>query len=146
LVEVKIMRRSFVTYVVYAVITLGVVGFLYTILFEPGSLLRSIGTIFFFLIIFYLVYRFVLGRRQPSSSPYDRKYAQAVKQSKSRLREREKAKVKPKKRMVKNPKITPIQGKAKNLGQSFTKERKRSSSHLTVIEGKKGKKKNRALF
>ncbi|HZG71881.1 MAG TPA: hypothetical protein VEY51_10145, partial [Chondromyces sp.] len=71
----------------------------------------------------YAIYRFMTRKSQGKRE--NRAFIKAAKQSKKRLKDRRK------------PSVSSLSSKKKPF-------RKRSAAHLTVIEGKKGKKKNRA--
>ncbi|MBM7701567.1 SA1362 family protein [Metabacillus iocasae] len=136
------MRRSFIKPLLYVLFGLGAFGFIYTLFTNPTSLLRQAGYVFLFFILFYLLYRFVL--RPSQTKGQDKDYLRAVKQSKRRLKGRGQSKVEvsPYSTMKKGTK----QPNSKLSSKSTTPKKKKSNAHLTVIEGKKGKKKNRAFF
>ncbi|WP_110111292.1 SA1362 family protein [Bacillus sp. CGMCC 1.16541] len=136
------MRRSFIKPLLYVLFGLGAFGFIYTLFTNPSSLLRQAGYVFLFFILFYLLYRFVL--RPSQTKGQDKEYLRAVKQSKRRLKERgqPRAEAKPYSTVNKRTK----QPTTKLSSKSTAPKKKKSNSHLTVIEGKKGKKKNRAFF
>ncbi|MFA8438818.1 SA1362 family protein [Pueribacillus sp. YX66] len=123
--------------VVPSLIVLAVIGFTAYLFKEPTRLLQMLliyGLIFG---IFFAVYR-IFFRNKTNGS--DRKYEQAVKQSKKRLKQKHKSRIKaPHLRVVgSNP------HKLKKQKPSLTK--KNEKHNFTVIEGRKSKKKNRALF
>jgi Ca2+/Na+ antiporter len=126
------MRRPLINSLLYSVIALGIVGFLYKLINEPTSILRTVGFTLVFLLILYVFFTYILRSGQQGSQ--NRDYIRAVKQSKSRLRERtqKQADVRSLKKNKRPNKLHTI--------------KKRKETHLTVIEGKKGKKKNRAFF
>lgn len=100
---------------------------------NPGGLFKSLLIIVGAATVFYLVFRFFIQDRIGGGRS-DARYSKAVKQSKKKY-----PAAKPK------TNVTPLIGKDSNRVKSSAQKRK-SSSHLTVIEGKKGKKKNRAFF
>lgn len=122
--------------VFYAVIGLGAFGLISMILFEPGSLLRMILIYALIAAIIFGIYRFVMSRR--GNSQENSAYKKAVRQSKKKYQP-----AKPSK-SSKVRKIQPAQRKqaqrkpAKKAGAA-----RLNGPKLTVIEGKKGKKKKR---
>ncbi|MGE6895675.1 SA1362 family protein [Priestia flexa] len=132
------MRRPFVKPLVNSLIALGIIGFIYTLATNPTSLLRQAGYIFLFIILFYLVYRFIIRPAQTKGP--DKGYHRAVKQSKIRQKEKERSGNKVDMNAYRNVQKRPSAKVNKPL------KKKKSNTHLTVIEGKKGKKKNRAFF
>ncbi|TYR82440.1 hypothetical protein FZC66_02285 [Priestia megaterium] len=132
------MRRSFVKPLIYSLIGLGAIGFVYTLFTSPTSLLRQAGYIFLFIILFYLIFRFVI--RPSQTKGQDKGYYRAVKQSKMRQKEKERGNNKVDMNAYRNVKKRPAVKSTKSL------KKKKNNTHLTVIEGKKGKKKNRAFF
>jgi hypothetical protein len=126
------MRRPLIKPLLYGIILLGVVGFLSELINRPGSLFRTLGFTALFLVILYVLFTYVLrpGQRGQQS----KEYLRAVKQSKSRLRERTQ-----KQADVRSLKKSKRPNKLQTM-------KKRKETQLTVIEGKKGKKKNRAFF
>ncbi|MTH52371.1 hypothetical protein GKZ89_03055 [Bacillus mangrovi] len=98
---------------------------------NPAALLQQAAVIAITIAIIFLVFRYFMKKRM--GSDYS-SYSKAVKQTKRAAQE------KPQPRSPSKT-VTPIKKYAKT--KPF---KKKSSSHLTVIEGKKGKKKNRALY
>ncbi|KOO43953.1 SA1362 family protein [Priestia koreensis] len=131
------MRRS-AKPIVYVLITLGIFGLLASVITHPAQLMRQLLYMGIFAGIIYVLYRFVF--RSPQSTTQDRQYLRAVKQSKHRSKTKSPAKGKP------SARIHSVSGSSKGQSSSKTLKKKRSNTHLTVIEGKKGKKKNRAFF
>ncbi|UII54817.1 hypothetical protein LS684_14275 [Cytobacillus spongiae] len=122
-------RTSF--YFVMILIALGALGVISRLINNPGAFIQSIVVIVIVGAVFYFIYR-----KMTQSSPQkqeQRAFVKAAKRSKKRFQKSESGS---------NRSL-----KKSNLG-SLTKlkseSKKKSSSHLTVIEGKKGKKKNRA--
>ncbi|MBO8176763.1 MAG: hypothetical protein H0Z31_04805 [Bacillus sp. (in: Bacteria)] len=115
-----------VRFVVISVIgLLAIVGLLTTIMQEPIQLLKQLVFIAVAIGLFFFFYH-LFWKAQPKRKE-QRAFRKAALQSKKRLKKRQQ------KDQSKRP-------------NSWKKEhRKRSNVHLTVIEGKKGKKKNRAL-
>ncbi|MFC4324015.1 SA1362 family protein [Litchfieldia salsa] len=134
------MNRRRSNLFVYAIVFLGIIGILYTLFTQPSRLLTQLGSIVFFGGIIYLVYKFYMKRRHGSNE--HSAYLRAAKQSKRRFNEpgqqKQPSKIIDGKRLTSTAK--------KNANHTSTTKRKKSTTHLTVIEGKKGKKKNRAFF
>lgn len=127
------MNRSMFI-VALSVIGLAVIGFGSQLIKNPTGILTSILIFVAIGVIIWLIYTKVAT---PSNQ---RKYKKAVKQSK-KYHEAKKT----------GPTKTSRKGKVMDysIGQSRSKtnktnRRKKSDVHLTVIEGKKGKKKNQA--
>ncbi|MBD1378812.1 SA1362 family protein [Metabacillus arenae] len=107
-------------------------GFGYQLIFNPGSIVRMLAVIAAVGVIIYLVVRYMMKKRM--GKDYS-SYAKAAKQSRKRLKKRTQAAPTP---------IKSIQTHKRTQKSSAIK--KKRQTHLTVIEGKKGKKKNRASF
>lgn len=124
-------RRT--NWIVMIIILLGVIGFVTTLVSEPLWLLKQIAIYAAIAGFIYLIYRFVsrrkMGKEQSS-------YLKAAKQSKRRFDDRSN----------KGSNVRNISQVKKTKKASAIKKKKQQPSHLTVIEGKKGKKKNRAFF
>lgn len=94
---------------------------------NPMQLLRMIGIVALFAVIFYFLFRFFQRRNGSGMWKDYSRYKKAVVQSKKRYKQQKFSS------MVKKP-ASPVSMKRK------------SNAHLTLIEGKKNsKKKNRAL-
>ncbi|MGD7007799.1 SA1362 family protein [Metabacillus sp. 84] len=100
---------------------------------DPAGLLRQAAIIGITIAIVYLVFRYFMKKRMGAEHS---SYSKAVKQQKRPAREKTYS-ASPSKT------VTPIKKYTKSKP---LKKKSKSSSHLTVIEGKKGKKKNRALY
>ncbi|MCC3358685.1 SA1362 family protein [Bacillus sp. REN16] len=133
------MNRRKSNIVVMVLLGLGALGFVYTLFTRPGSLLVQAGMIFLFIGIIYLLYKFVISRRMGGME--HSAYLRAAKQSRKRFKTGSIRKA----QGAGNKKPTTSSTKRSNVA-SIHKKRKTNPTHLTVIEGKKGKKKNRALF
>lgn len=127
-----LLNRSIFTYVVYGIIGLAVIGLIGQLLFNLAGFVKSLliaaviaGALYF------LFRRLTKGKTDKKEQ---RAFLKAAKQSKKRHKQRSGAK----------------QGRDNIASFSNAKSkrtpRKRTDTHLTVIEGKKNKKKNRALF
>ncbi|KAF0994541.1 SA1362 family protein [Geobacillus sp. TFV-3] len=118
------MRRRSIHPLVGLMILLGTLGIVYTLFAHPTVLFRQLLFVALFLAAIYLFYRFVYQRR----TDQDRlSYLKAVRQSK---------------------KLHPRSGRKQAKPAKLKRPLKKRTAipHLTVIEGKKGKKKNRASF
>lgn len=122
-----------VNWIVMVVILLGVVGFVTTLVSDPLWLLKQIAIYAAIAGLIYLVYRLFsrkrMGKEQSS-------YMKAAKQSKRRFDDRG----------TRGSNVKNITQAKKSKKASAIRKKKTQPSHLTVIEGKKGKKKNRAFF
>nr|WP_304218511.1 SA1362 family protein [Fredinandcohnia onubensis] len=135
------MNRRKSNIVVMILLGLGALGFVYTLFTRPGSLLVQAGMIFLFVGIIYLLYKFVISRRMGGKE--NSAYLRAAKQSRKRFKTGSQRKSRT--MGMGNKKPMTSAAKRSNVA-SIHKKRKTNTTHLTVIEGKKGKKKNRALF
>ncbi|WP_142919178.1 SA1362 family protein [Peribacillus saganii] len=128
------MNRSF-SYIVYGIIALGAIGLISRMFTDPVGFFRNLLIIAITAGIVYVLYK-RLTKDKPNKKE-QRSFSKAAKQSVQRQKGRESA----------------SKGKHDNVA-SFSlaktsrkiRNRKKSEAQLTVIEGKKGKKKNRALF
>ncbi|WP_309475263.1 SA1362 family protein [Bacillus sp. 03113] len=123
-------RISF--YVVCGLIALGIFGIVSTFISDPAGFLKSLAVIIVVGVILFLIFRRFY---QPNPERKEqRAFVKAAKRSKKRYQHREPG----------------ISQKSNSSSISSIKKRKpkkkQSSTHLTVIDGKKGKKKNRASF
>ncbi|MFD2214062.1 SA1362 family protein [Metabacillus endolithicus] len=122
-----------VNWIVMIVISLGVIGFITTLVSDPLWLLKQIAIYAAIAGLIYLVYRLFSRRRMGKEHS---SYMKAAKQSKRRFDDRS----------TKSSNVKNISQAKKARKSSAIKKKKQTPSHLTVIEGKKGKKKNRAFF
>lgn len=124
--EVIQLIRKRGSFIVYAIIGLAIIGITSQLITNPGALFKSIlSTIVIGLLLFGIFYFFFVKRRHTTNE--DKKYKQAVRQSQLKYDNH-----------PSNPK--------KHNRFTTNKKRKNNASHLRVIEGKKGKNKNRATF
>ncbi|EIJ78833.1 hypothetical protein PB1_14784 [Bacillus methanolicus PB1] len=127
------MKNRTANLVVTGLIILASIGIIESMLANPAGFLQRIAVIILIGgIVFFLVRRFYLSTPEKQEQ---RAFVKAAKRSKKRFTQ-------------KNGKQT---NRRSNVGSlsSFKKQsrnKKKSAVHLTVIEGKKGKKKNRASF
>lgn len=122
-----LLRRGSIHPLVGIALFFGVFGLIYTIFEEPTALFRSAMFILLVITVIYIFYHFVYKRRINKDHLA---YLKAVRQSK---------KLHP--QAVRKQKTKSMAPKTKRLPKKRT-----ATTHLTVIEGKKGKKKNRASF
>lgn len=127
------MNRQSIHPIILIIVGLAGFGFIYRVSTDPLSLVKQILTIGIFVAIFYAIYKLIIQKHLSGGG--NPNYRKAVRQSKQKNKQ--------------NPSI--LQGfKNKQLQKKkanrpiYAKSRK--NHNLTVIEGKKNKKKNRALF
>ena len=131
LVEVSLLNRT-ISYLIYGVIALAVLGLFSKLFTNPLGLLMNIAIIAAVAGLIYFVYtRLTQGKTDRREQ---RAFRKAVRHSKKRSKER----------VSKRNNVTSMTS-AKSHNHKI-KPRKKSDAHLTVIEGKKNKKKNRASF
>ncbi|QNF26152.1 SA1362 family protein [Metabacillus elymi] len=126
------MNRRGVNGFVFAIILLGAVGLITTLVSNPLWLLKQIAIYAAIGFGIYLIYRLFMRKRMGQENT---SYAKAAKQSKRRFDDRS----------TRGSNVRNITHAKKSTKTSAIKKKKQPS-HLTVIEGKKGKKKNRAFF
>lgn len=121
------------------VFILGFIGVGHMLATDPGRLFRQLLFIGIFGLVFYVIYRVFMA---PRMSAEDARYRKTVQASKKRMQGSRGPQVK--------PSASAKNRKGKKPGSNVTKLSKRSTvhrsnpPHLTVIEGKKGKKKKKA--
>ncbi|WP_174734158.1 SA1362 family protein [Mesobacillus harenae] len=121
------MRNKASFYVVTGLLILAAVGIVTSLIKDPSGFLKLIaGVILVGAVVYFLVNRFTKAGPKKHEQ---RAFMKAAKKSKKRFQHKE-----PSTRGTAMGSLTSIRKKKKN------------PSHLTVIEGKKGKKKNRATF
>lgn len=118
--------------VVLVIILLGIIGVITTLVSDPLWLLKQMAIYAVLAGAIYLIYRLFMKKRMGKENT---SYAKAVKQSKKRYDDRN----------TRGSNVKNITQVKKSIKTSAVKKKKQPS-HLTVIEGKKGKKKNRAFF
>jgi Tfp pilus assembly protein PilE len=129
-----LLNRS-IPYIVYCIIALAVIGLASQLFHNPWALIRSVLVIAIVAGIVYFVYK-RLTKDKPERKE-QRAFQKAARQSKKRHKTKN-ASAKGKQDNIASFSLAKSSTKVKN--------RKKSDAHLTVIEGKKNKKKNRALF
>jgi len=127
------LRRHSVRPLIKLVFLLGSVGIIYTLLYQPGEVIRKLLMMAFIIGAVYFIYQLLSRRRIGKDHSL---YVKAVHQSKKLHLERGNKKSSTK----------PLRTKSGRTGARPSLQKKRKNTHLTVIEGKKGKKKNRAFF
>ncbi|WP_214706155.1 MULTISPECIES: SA1362 family protein [unclassified Exiguobacterium] len=134
------IRQRIGTTAATIVFILGFIGVGHMLATDPGRLFRQLLFIGIFGLIFYVIYRVFMA---PKISAEDMRYRKTAQASKKRMQ-----------RPGANPKVKPSATTKKKAkpGSNVTKLSKRpahsthrsDAPHLTVIEGKKGKKKKKA--
>jgi uncharacterized membrane protein YfcA len=120
-------RTSF--YIVIGLILLAAIGIISQLIHDPGVFLRTIaGMVLVVAVIYFLINRFSKASPQKHEQ---RAFYKAAKRSKRRFKHKDSA---------------PPQRRSSVGSLSAARKKKKDASHLTVIEGRKGKKKNRASF
>ncbi|PKR86045.1 SA1362 family protein [Heyndrickxia camelliae] len=104
---------------------LAIIGFGTLLLTNPASLIKQVILTVLVLAAIFFIYR--LWSSKKSNAKEQRSFIKAARKSKKRLKKRQASGK------------SPVQARKKPI-------RKKSDVQLTVIEGKKGKKKNRAIF
>lgn len=130
--EVAFLKNRTSLLIVMGLIILAAIGVAGNYIANPTGFLKSIAVV---LVVSTAVYFIV--RRFYNSNPEKREqraFVKAAKRSKKRLHQKESG-------QGMRRSISPITTMKKNM-----KSKKKPTAHLTVIEGKKGKKKNRASF
>ncbi|MGI2790185.1 SA1362 family protein [Bacillus cytotoxicus] len=130
--------RSFMFAFVSIIIGLAIFGLVSSAITNPIGMLQNIGLMLLVLGIFYLLYK--MFTNSSGSAHSHNSYKRAAKQSN---RKYGKHNVAPLSKSFLKRNHTDDKGKK---GNSPLLKRKRKQSHLTVIEGKKNKKKDRASF
>lgn len=123
---------------VLVLIGLSAFGLLSMLIFEPGQLFKQIAIYVFFGVVIFLIYKWFIKRRIGGKE--HSAYLRAAKQSAKRFNEQGNKKSTVLGSINRKASLTSI----KKPNQPSTQKKK--TTHLTVIEGKKGKKKNRAFF
>ncbi|GGE73807.1 SA1362 family protein [Priestia taiwanensis] len=125
------MSNRLFTPIVLTIIGLAILG----IASNPTGLLKQVATIAIIVLVFYLLYKMFTqssSRGNNGKSGYNRAARKSAKKYASSTKQEGNA----------SKKVAPIQ----LLNPKASTIKKRKQTHLTVIEGKKGKKKDRASF
>ncbi|MEA3320661.1 MAG: SA1362 family protein [Bacillota bacterium] len=131
------MKRSYRKPIFYTLISLAAFYLIIQLFSNPGGLFTSLLLIVGGATVFYLIFRYFIQGKIGAKT--DARYSKAVKQSKKKYAATGSAK----------PTISPITSSRDRASSKPSKPsvpKRKNPSHLTVIEGKKGKKKNRAFF
>lgn len=126
------MNRRVMNGIVLAIIMLGAIGLITTLVTNPLGFFKQIAIYAAIAGVIYLLYRLFI--RKSTGSVYST-YTKAAKRSKRRFNDKKSG----------GTKVRNI-AHAKKAIKSTAIRKKNPTTHLTVIEGKKGKKKNRASF
>ncbi|WP_407675612.1 SA1362 family protein [Peribacillus glennii] len=118
-------------YIIYCLIALAFIGLASQLIQNPGGLFRSLLMIALVTGIVYFVYK-RLTKDKPVKKE-QRAFIKAARQSKKRQK-------------LKTKERSNVASFSLARSSKIIKPRKKSDVQLTVIEGKKNKKKNRALF
>ncbi|AEB24682.1 SA1362 family protein [Bacillus amyloliquefaciens] len=119
-------------------IALGAFGFIYAAVTNPGQMISRAITVIIAGVIIYFIVRSVLNRRAGRDGTAFKK---AAKQSRLRMKEQ-----KAKHRAAHRGRVSHLRSVPSSNRPKPMILKKKSQTQLTVIEGKKNKKKNRALF
>lgn len=124
------MKNQISFYIVLGLIVLAAIGIISMLVQDPGGFIKMIaGMALIVAVIYFLFRRF--SQTSPSKNHEQRAFKKAAKRSKKRFQTKENT----------SP------SKRSSIGSlSAARKKRKDTSHLTVIEGKKGKKKNRASF
>lgn len=132
------MNRRTSNMFVGIIVALGAIGLVYTLFTNPSRIFTQLGMIVLTVGIIFLLYKLYMRRRKGGRE--QTAYLRAAKRSKRRFNEKKQQK--PSIARIDSKKVTAAPKKPFTTVQ----KKNRSSANLTVIEGKKGKKKNRAFF
>ncbi|KEK26133.1 SA1362 family protein [Bacillus gaemokensis] len=130
--------RSFMFAFFVLIIGLAIFGLISSVITDPYGMLKNIGIMLLVVGIFYLLYKMFTNSSGSANS--QNSYKRAAKQSN---RKYGKQNVAPLSNSLLKRNTSDDKGKK---GNPSLLKRKKKQSHLTVIEGKKNKKKDRASF
>jgi uncharacterized membrane protein YfcA len=130
--EVAFLKNRTLLVIVVGLIILAAIGVAGSYIANPTGFLKSVGGILLIGAVIYFIIRY-FSRSNPEKRE-QRAFIKAAKKSKKRLQQKEAGQF----TRRTTPTITSI--------KRTLKPKKKPTSHLTVIEGRKGKKKNRASF
>lgn len=131
--------RSFTFALFVVIVGLAVFGLVSFTIENPMGVVKNIAIMLIVIGVFYLLYKMLTSSSGSANNSHS-SYKRAAKQSN---RKYGKQNVTPLSKNLLKKNASDAKGKKGNT--SFLR-RKRKQSHLTVIEGKKGKKKDRASF
>ncbi|MDF2945732.1 MAG: hypothetical protein K0S51_411 [Bacillales bacterium] len=126
------MNKSKSSMFFWSLITLAIIGVVSQLVKSPSAFFNSIVNIILFTGLILLVF---LGFRKLFSSRESNKYTSAVKASKNKYKDNDSIFSKLRKKTAKNTDFL------KKTSFNSVMKKKRDSSHLKLIEGKKNKKK-----
>jgi len=129
---VSLLNRSISSYIVYGIVVLGLIGLVSRMIYNPAGLFKQFLIMAITAGIVYLIYK-RLTKGKPDNRE-QRAFLKAAKRSKKRLKQKSGS----------NSRDN-IASFSVAKSKKTIKPRKKSDIHLTVIEGKKNKKKNRAF-
>ncbi|MFJ7975097.1 SA1362 family protein [Peribacillus sp. JNUCC 23] len=121
------MNRS-LSYIIYGIIALGIFGLFAKVVNDPVGFLRNIIVMIVIACAIFFIYRMITQDKHGNAG--QRAFKKAARKTKKRTKSKSN--------------ITSFSKAANSTKKN--RIRKKSDIHLTVIEGKKNKKKNRAHF
>lgn len=133
-------KRSSIHPIVLIIIGLAGIGLLYRLIANPLGLFKEIFIAIVVVGIVFAVYKYVMQKRVGGNTQANAKYRKAVQQSKKRLYSE-----------TSNHLTSKVRGSSQKRPDSKKPSRtlqaaRKKDHNFTVIEGNKGKKKNRAHF
>ncbi|GGI11290.1 SA1362 family protein [Gottfriedia solisilvae] len=131
------MNQKVYTSIFYGMIALALFGLIAELINNPAKLLQRILFIGLILLVLYFIYR-VFTSSNSQRSQQD-SYRKAAKQTVKKYNTQKTSSVK---KSFNKSKPT----SRKSTSSPLLRKRNKDSSHLTVIEGEKGKKKDRASY
>ncbi|MEH6936283.1 SA1362 family protein [Bacillus sp. JJ664] len=131
------MNQKVYTSIFYGMIALALFGLIAELINDPAKLLQRILFIGLILLVLYFIYR-VFTSSNSQRSQQD-SYRKAAKQTVKKYNTQKTSSVK---KSLNKSKPT----SRKSTSSPLLRKRTKDSSHLTVIEGEKGKKKDRASY
>lgn len=131
------MNQKVYTSIFYGIIALALFGLIAELINDPAKLLQRILFIGLILLVLYFIYR-VFTSSSSQRSQQD-SYRKAAKQTVKKYNMQKSSSIK---KSFNKSKPT----SRKSTSSPLLKKRNKDSSHLTVIEGEKGKKKDRASY
>lgn len=131
------MNQKVYTSIFYGMIALALFGLIAELINDPAKLLQRILFIGLILLVLYFIYR-VFTSSSSQRSQHD-SYRKAAKQTVKKYNTQKTSSVK---KSFNKSKPT----SRKSTSSPLLRKRSKDSSHLTVIEGEKGKKKDRASY
>lgn len=129
------MKNRISTYIISGLVILAIIGLLSKLMNDPVDFIKGIAVMLIVLAVIFFVFQ-----RMYTPSPAKREqqaFVKAAKRSVKRNQLKETGQQFPKKKKSSN--LTPIK-------KTKMKKKPQHTPQLTVIEGRKGKKKNRASF